>query len=153
MTEYLKKVKELMQSFKEAEVLHISRGLNNKADSLSKLASVAFDHLAKDVKVETLGQPSITEVAITNIEVPEENWMTPILLRSYLGPSLKCVDLTKVEYIIREIHEGICGMHMGEKMVAARAMRDGYYWPAMFLSALKEIQSCDSFQIYAPITR
>ncbi|XP_076960273.1 uncharacterized protein LOC143636596 [Bidens hawaiensis] len=137
MEEYLKQVKKLMQSFKEAEVLYISRGLNKKADSLSKLASV---------KVETFGQPSITEVALTNVEVQEERCMTPILLylregvvpekkqearrlkikalkyeiiegalyrRSYLGPSLKCVDLTEAEYIIREIHEGIIGMHMG----------------------------------------
>ncbi|XP_076920792.1 uncharacterized protein LOC143582019 [Bidens hawaiensis] len=80
MVEYLKKVKELMQSFEEAEVLHISRGLNKKADGLSKLASVAFDHLAKDVKVETLSQPSIAEGVVTSVEVQEESWMTPILL-------------------------------------------------------------------------
>ncbi|XP_076894831.1 uncharacterized protein LOC143547243 [Bidens hawaiensis] len=186
MVEYLKKVKELMQSFEKAELLHISRGMNKKADALSKLASVTFDHLAKDVKVETLGEPSIMEIAVANVEVQEENWITPILLylregvvpenkqearrlrikalqyviiegelyrRSYLGPSLKCVNFTQAEYIIREIHEGICGMHMGAKMVAARAMRAGYYWPAMFLSALREIQKCDSCQIYAPITR
>ncbi|XP_076929325.1 uncharacterized protein LOC143593638 [Bidens hawaiensis] len=186
MAEYLKKVKELMQSFEEAEVLHISRGLNKKADSLSKLASVAFDHLAKDIKVEILGQPSITQVAVTNVEVQEERCMTPVLLylregvvpknkqeawrlrikalkyeiiegalyrRSYLGPSLKCVDLTEAEYIIQEIHEGISGMHMGVNMVATRAMRVGYYWLAIFLSALKEIQRCDSCQIYAPVTR
>ncbi|XP_076910829.1 uncharacterized protein LOC143568599 [Bidens hawaiensis] len=83
MVEYLKKVKVLMQSSEKAEVLHISRGLNKKADALSKLASVAFDHLAKDVKVGTLGQPSLMEVTVTNVEVQEENWMTLILL--YLG--------------------------------------------------------------------
>ncbi|XP_076957843.1 uncharacterized protein LOC143633410 [Bidens hawaiensis] len=186
MVEYLKKVKELMQSFEEAEVLHISRGLTKKADGLSKLASVSLDHLAKNVKVETLSQPSITEVTVTNVEVLEENWMTPIILylwegivpenkhearrlriralqyeiiegalyiRSYLGPSLKCMDLTEAKYIIREIHEGIYGMHMGANMVATRAMKAGYYWPAMFLSALKEIQRCDSCQIYTPISR
>lgn len=59
--------------------------------------------------------------------------------RSYLGPSLKCIDTDKANYFIREIHEGLCGIHMGAKMVVARAMRAGYYWPAMFLSAAKEI--------------
>ncbi|XP_076881915.1 uncharacterized protein LOC143530188 [Bidens hawaiensis] len=73
--------------------------------------------------------------------------------KSYLGPSLKCIGYEEVEYIIREIHEGICGMHMGAKMVAARAMRAGYYWPAMFLSALQEIRKRDSCQIYAPVTK
>ncbi|XP_076950979.1 uncharacterized protein LOC143624134 [Bidens hawaiensis] len=73
--------------------------------------------------------------------------------RSYLGPSLKCIDYGEAEYAIREIHEGICGMHMGAKMVAVRAMRARYYWPAMFMSALGEIRKCDSCQIYAPVTR
>ncbi|XP_076921117.1 uncharacterized protein LOC143582440 [Bidens hawaiensis] len=166
MVEYLKKVKELMRDFKEVEVLHISRGQKKKTDALSKLASVAFDHLAKGVKVEILRKPSITEFAIANVETPEENWMTPIvrylregilpedkqearslLVRAlqyemidgalyrklFLGPSLKCIDPLEAEYFIQEIHEGICGMHMGAKMVAARAMRAGYYWPGIDL--------------------
>ncbi|XP_076927272.1 uncharacterized protein LOC143590788 [Bidens hawaiensis] len=72
--------------------------------------------------------------------------------RSYLGPLLKCIDYGEAEYVIREIHEGICGMHMGAKMVAARVMRAGYYWPTMLLSAIREIRKCDSCQIYALIT-
>ncbi|XP_076882850.1 uncharacterized protein LOC143531435 [Bidens hawaiensis] len=32
-------------------------------------------------------------------------------------------------------------------------MRAGYYWPAMFLSAVKEIQKCDNCQIHAPVGR
>ncbi|XP_076933972.1 uncharacterized protein LOC143600067 [Bidens hawaiensis] len=186
MIEYLKKTKELLQSFEEAEVVHISRSLNKKADALSKIAYVAFDHLAKNVKVETIKQPSILEEMVAGVETQEPCWMTPILRylkegiapedkqegrklriqalkyeiiegalyrRSYMRPSLKCINHGESEYVIREIHEGICGMHMGAKMVAARAMRAGYYWPAMFMSALREIRKCDSCQIYAPVTR
>ncbi|XP_076902529.1 uncharacterized protein LOC143557306 [Bidens hawaiensis] len=152
MIEYLKTTRELLQSFQEAKVVHVSRGQNKKADALSKLASVAFDHLAKEVKVETLRHPSISTKVVVGVEVPEFNWMTPILRylqegvvpadrqearrlkikalqyeiingalyrRSYLGPSLKCIDYEEAEYVIREIHEGRCGMHMGAKMVAA----------------------------------
>ncbi|XP_076948971.1 uncharacterized protein LOC143621433 [Bidens hawaiensis] len=186
MIEYLKKTKELLQGFQEAKVIHIPRGQNKKADALSKLAYVAFDHLAKEVRVDTIEQPSILKRTIGNVETSGYSWMTPIIRylqegivpegkqearrlrikalqyemindalyrKSYLGPSLKCIDYEEAEYIIREIHEGICGMHMGAKMVAARAMRASYYWPAMFQSALREIRKCDSFQIYAPVTR
>ncbi|XP_076930632.1 uncharacterized protein LOC143595532 [Bidens hawaiensis] len=172
MIEYLKKTKELLQSFKEAEVVHISWGKNKKDDALRKLELVAFNHLAKDVKVETIKQPSIVEEVVASVETPGPCWMTPILRylqegtvpedkqearrlriralqyeiidgflyrRSYLGPSLKCIDYEEAEYVIREFHEGICGMHMGAKMVAAWAIRAGYYWPAMFMSALREI--------------
>ncbi|XP_076946589.1 uncharacterized protein LOC143618171 [Bidens hawaiensis] len=54
MREYLRVTQGLMKEFEEAEVIHIPRGSNKKADTLSKLAAIAFDHLAKEVKVETL---------------------------------------------------------------------------------------------------
>ncbi|XP_076904004.1 uncharacterized protein LOC143559248 [Bidens hawaiensis] len=79
MVDYLKKSQELLQSFKKAEVIHIYRGLNKKADALSKLTSVAFDHLAKNVKVETIKRPSILEEVVASLERPQLNWMTPIL--------------------------------------------------------------------------
>ncbi|XP_076913949.1 uncharacterized protein LOC143572775 [Bidens hawaiensis] len=31
--------------------------------------------------------------------------------RSFLGPLLRCVDAEDANYLIREIHEGICGLH------------------------------------------
>ncbi|XP_076926872.1 uncharacterized protein LOC143590206 [Bidens hawaiensis] len=111
MVEYLKKVKELMQSFEKAEVLHISRGMNKKTDALSKLTSVAFDHLAKEVKVETLGEPSIMEIAMTNVEVQEENWMTPILLYLWEGvvPEIKQeARRLRIKALQYEIIEGRC---------------------------------------------
>jgi hypothetical protein len=35
--------------------------------------------------------------------------------KSYLGPSLKCVDMAEASYIIKELHEGMCGAHAGPK--------------------------------------
>ncbi|XP_076938554.1 uncharacterized protein LOC143606789 [Bidens hawaiensis] len=177
MREYLRVTQELMKEFEGAEVIHIPRGSNKKANALSKLAAVAFDHLAKEVKVETLKKPSVIEAMVTNVETQRESWMTPIVeylregkvyedkeeerklkvkalqyemiegslyRKSYLGPSLKCINEEEAEYVIREIHEGICGMYMGAKMIVARAMRAGYYWRAMFFSAVQEIQKCES---------
>ncbi|XP_076917408.1 uncharacterized protein LOC143577466 [Bidens hawaiensis] len=170
MKEYLKVTHELMKDFEEAEVIHIPRGSNKKADALSKLAVVAFNHLEKEVKVETLQQPLVTESTIANVETQGENWMTPLIRylqegtvpedkeeerklrvralqyeiiegslyrKSYMGPSLKCISEEEAEYVVKEIHEEICGMHMGAKIVVARAIRAGYYWPAMLLSAVK----------------
>ncbi|XP_076948600.1 uncharacterized protein LOC143620911 [Bidens hawaiensis] len=71
--EYLKKTHELLQSLKKAEVIHISQGLDKKADALSKLMSVAFDHLVKDVKVETIKKPSISEDIIASVEMSQPN--------------------------------------------------------------------------------
>ncbi|XP_076913588.1 uncharacterized protein LOC143572269 [Bidens hawaiensis] len=72
--------------------------------------------------------------------------------RSFLGPLLRCVDTEDANYLIREVHEGICGVHAGPRMVIAKLMNAGYYWPGMPLDAVQEIKNFDSCQRHAPNT-
>ncbi|XP_022031334.1 uncharacterized protein LOC110932298 [Helianthus annuus] len=185
MARYMAKVKETAEAFKTFKLEYISRERNRKSDALSKLAFVAFDHLAREVKVEVLTSPSLDTTEVATIENTQETWMTPIIRflkdgtlhegdwaarkvrvkalkyelingelyrRSYLGPSLKCVDNEEAKYVIREIHEGICGMHSGPRTVVAKAMNAGFYWPRMYETASEEIKRCDNCQIHAPMT-
>ncbi|XP_076907399.1 uncharacterized protein LOC143563826 [Bidens hawaiensis] len=71
---------------------------------------------------------------------------------SFLGPLLRCIDAGDANYVVREIHEGICGLHAGPRMVVAKIMNAGYYWPGMHMDALKEIRKCDACQRHAPRT-
>ncbi|KAI3825920.1 hypothetical protein L1987_07661 [Smallanthus sonchifolius] len=187
MKQYRAKVEELMTDFEHCTIRHIPRSQNKKADALSKLASVAFSHLAKEIRVKILAEPSTTEKKVESIEAREERTrMSPLLdflkggilpsdqkearkvqykalnyavedeqlyRKSYLGPMLNCVDLDEANYIIRELHEGICGMNSGPKAVVARAMRAGYYWPGMYKTAVDEIQKCGNCQRHAPVSR
>ncbi|XP_022032429.1 uncharacterized protein LOC110933519 [Helianthus annuus] len=70
--------------------------------------------------------------------------------RSFLGPLLRCVDPQDASYLIREIHEGICGIHASPCMVVAKIINAGYYWPGMHVDALRELRKCDSCQRHAP---
>jgi hypothetical protein len=80
MKQYLVKAQELINSFDNCVVIHVPRSKNKKADALSKLASVTFSHLAKDIRVEVLEAPSISEVEVRAItEENRESWMTPII--------------------------------------------------------------------------
>ncbi|XP_076943935.1 uncharacterized protein LOC143614361 [Bidens hawaiensis] len=72
--------------------------------------------------------------------------------RSFLGPLLRCVDAEDANYLIREVHEGICGLQAGPRMVLAKLMNAGYYWLGMHLDAVQEIKKFDSFQRRAPNT-
>ncbi|XP_021995680.1 uncharacterized protein LOC110892846 [Helianthus annuus] len=72
--------------------------------------------------------------------------------RSFFGSLLHCVDPQDVSYLIREIHEGICGIHAGPRMVVAKIMNAGYYWPGMHVDALNELRKCDACQRHAPKT-
>jgi hypothetical protein len=37
--------------------------------------------------------------------------------RGYTLPLLKCLLKAKAEYVLREIHEGVCGSHSGGRML------------------------------------
>ncbi|GJT84877.1 integrase, catalytic region, zinc finger, CCHC-type containing protein [Tanacetum coccineum] len=59
MAKYLAKAKEQVALFKNFSIENIPRNLNQKADVLSKLASVAFNHLTKEILVEVLNKKSV----------------------------------------------------------------------------------------------
>ncbi|XP_071719402.1 uncharacterized protein [Rutidosis leptorrhynchoides] len=80
---YLSKVRELMESFRSFTIKHVRRSQNKKADALSKLASITFAHLAKEVLVEVLEKRSIEAQEVHELVTEEENtWMK--LIREYL---------------------------------------------------------------------
>ena len=45
----------------------------------------------------------------------------------YSMPLLKCIPPTEAEYVMREIHKGICGNHVGGQSLAFKTLRQGYY--------------------------
>ncbi|GJS06171.1 reverse transcriptase domain-containing protein [Tanacetum coccineum] len=80
MIRYLTKAREYIKCFKSFRIKNIPRNHNQKADVLSKLALVAFNHLTKEILVETLDTPSIDCGEINAIVEEEgENWMSPII--------------------------------------------------------------------------
>nr|GEU80190.1 reverse transcriptase domain-containing protein [Tanacetum cinerariifolium] len=90
--EYLQKTKEALKGFHNYATEHIQRNQNKKADALSKLASMTFEHLTKEVLVEVLSTMSIEEKEILQVETKEgESWMTPI--HEYLVNGLLPEDL------------------------------------------------------------
>ncbi|XP_071695314.1 uncharacterized protein [Rutidosis leptorrhynchoides] len=52
--------------------------------------------------------------------------------KSFTAPLLRRVSPSEVETIIREVHEGTCGMHAGFRTVVGKIMRRGYFWPSMY---------------------
>jgi ribonuclease HI len=66
--------------------------------------------------------------------------------RGYSEPLLKCLPKNEAEYVMREIHEGICGNHLGARMLAQKATRAGYYWPSINKDAARVVKYCDKCQ-------
>ncbi|RDX67749.1 Tf2-11, partial [Mucuna pruriens] len=69
--------------------------------------------------------------------------------RGFALPLLRCVDESEAEYVIREVHEGICGTHIGGRALASKIVRAGYYWPTMRNDCLNFVRRCDTCQRFA----
>ncbi|GKV49226.1 hypothetical protein SLEP1_g55988 [Rubroshorea leprosula] len=52
-------------------------------------------------------------------------------------PLLRCLTPYEAEYAVREVHEGVCGTHIGGRTSAQKLLRHGYYWPTMVEDAQK----------------
>ncbi|KAL0311921.1 UNVERIFIED_CONTAM: Retrovirus-related Pol polyprotein from transposon opus [Sesamum radiatum] len=48
--------------------------------------------------------------------------------RGFSQPFLKCITPDEGSYVLREIHEGICGNHIGGKALAGKTLRQGFFW-------------------------
>ena len=73
--------------------------------------------------------------------------------RSFGNPYLKCLTPKQSQYMLAELHEGICGNHLGGRTLAHRAHTQGYYWPTMKVDAADYTRKCDRFQRLAPILK
>ncbi|XP_027178148.1 uncharacterized protein LOC113777314 [Coffea eugenioides] len=70
--------------------------------------------------------------------------------RSYLGPWLRCVTPEAGRQVLHEIHEGLCGAHVGHRMLARKSLLLGYFWPSVRQDAQNLVLSCPSCQVHAP---
>ena len=69
---------------------------------------------------------------------------------SFSGPYLLCIHLEAVELLLEELHEEICGTHIGGRSLSHRGLTQGYWWSNMQKKAQKYIKKCDQCQTFAP---
>jgi len=69
--------------------------------------------------------------------------------RGLTTPLLKCLNSQLVDYIKRELHEWISGLHTGGHSLANKAVRAGYYWPTLKANALNFTRRCRRCQEFA----
>ena len=61
-------------------------------------------------------------------------------------PWLRCISAEAGAELLREIHRGFCGSHMGSRTLAQKALREGFYWPTITNDAQKLVKMCESCQ-------
>ena len=73
--------------------------------------------------------------------------------RGFFTPILKCIAGKDADYVLREVHEGVCGNHIGARTLAGKVLRQGYYWPTMLRDATELVKKCKVCQEHAKISR
>ena len=72
--------------------------------------------------------------------------------RGFFTPILKCIAREDANYVLKEVHEGICGNHIGARALAGKVLRQGYCWPTMLRNATELVRKCKVCQEHAKIS-
>jgi ribonuclease HI len=64
-------------------------------------------------------------------------------------PMLKCVTETEGIQILSEVHSRTCGSHSGPRALAAKVIRQGFYWSAIICAANRVARSCEACQKFS----
>ena len=73
--------------------------------------------------------------------------------RGFSRPYLKCLYAEEADYVMREVHEGICKNHFGSRSLVHKLVRVGYYWPTMQKDAEAYVKTCDKCQRFSNIIK
>ena len=175
MAKYLKLVKNAINLFDEVTLVQVPREQNTEANALAKLA-FSDEATNQYIKVQYSPSHMEEEVSPIDVSnswmTPITNYLEEGTLpsdpvearklkvrsarfalikrtlykRGFSLPYLRCLDKTEVEYVMREVHEGIYGNHSGARSLAHKLVRAGYYWPTMQKDAISYTCACDKCQ-------
>jgi hypothetical protein len=62
------------------------------------------------------------------------------------SPLLKCLSRAKGQELMKEIHSGICGAHIGSRPLLGKVFRQGFYWSKATSDATDLVQKCENCQ-------
>jgi ribonuclease HI len=62
------------------------------------------------------------------------------------SPLLKCLSRAEGQELMKEIHAGLCGAHIGSRPLLEKVFRQGFYWPKAASDAADLVQKCENCQ-------
>jgi hypothetical protein len=62
------------------------------------------------------------------------------------SPLLKCLSRAEGIELMKEIHVGLCGSHIGSRPLLGKVFRQGFYWPKAASDSTGLVQKCEGCQ-------
>ena len=156
MKKYLNKVRQLVKKFKKASFVQLLRKENMEVDALVKAASTGepMDEFDKVQYMPSIDLPKVHQIREEEnwmtpiviflkdgrlLEDKDEARKLTIKAAKYVlinkvlykwgfsQPYLRCLAPNELNYVLREIHDGVCGNHLGARALVRKVARAGYY--------------------------
>ncbi|GKV17031.1 hypothetical protein SLEP1_g27587 [Rubroshorea leprosula] len=143
---YASVVNKLKSGFVSFQINKIPRADNHQADELYTDFTVECQLLSTDLSTPSWTIPLINY--IQSGELHEDQSAAKLIKRRAANftlldnqlykraasmPLLRCLTPYETEYAMREVHDGVCGTHIGGRTLARKLLRHGYYWPTMIV--------------------
>ena len=97
--------------------------IGSESDWITPIASYLKDGVLSDEKeaVRKLKVRAARFVLIKDV----------LYKRGFFRPYLRCLGNEDADYVVKEVHEGICGNHSRSRSLVHKLMQARYYWPTM----------------------
>jgi hypothetical protein len=59
-------------------------------------------------------------------------------------PWLRCITSEKGVELLKKIHIGFRGAHIGTRALVGKAIKQGFFWPFINFDAKKLVQECEA---------
>jgi hypothetical protein len=66
--------------------------------------------------------------------------------RGVCSPLLKCLSRSEGIELMKDIHAGLCGSHIGSRPLLGKVFCQGFYWPKAASDAADLVQKCEGCQ-------
>src|SRR3954465_9205614 len=109
-------------------------------------------YLEKGVLPEDKVEAKRIERRSSKFIIHEEKLFQKSITNKKIHPFLQCLRSEEVELALLEIHEGMCGNHVGPRFLVHKAIRQGFYWPTMLEDAKDLVRKCPKCQIFSSFT-
>ena len=182
MRKYLNRVIRLVKRFKEADFIQIPREENIEADTLAKEASAneAMDEFDEIQYIPSVDLPEVQQVESEgNWMTPIVSYLKDgrllegkdearklrvrsaryvlmdevLYKRVFSQPYLRCLAPEKMNYVLREVHEGACGNHLRARSLVHKVVCTGYYWPTIQADAKAYVKVCNQCQRFSNVPK
>ena len=73
--------------------------------------------------------------------------------RGFSRSYLRCLSPKEADNVMREVHKGTCGNHLGSRSLVHILIRARYYWPTMQKDAQTYVKACNKCQRFSNVIR